>query len=272
MRAAGADTGMIYRIDAETADGMPAGLSLPVDTSQLPDVAADAGAAVLMCDPILSLVHGSINPNHAKELRTALEPLRHAAEQAGIAVVGLVHYNKTRDVDANSMIAGSRAWTEVARQIISIAKDEDAGYCVVSQTKNNLGRRQDTSLTYTLVDTVIESEEGEIRAGRLMWGDQTFTSAESILQRKPPTEDRSSADEILRYLADLGSAASPRDIATETGVNYSTAKVTLSRMATRGQIRKLAGGLYAQVLPLCTACGQPLSDVDGVGRHPTCEP
>lgn len=253
MQAAGANLDLVYRIDVLEDEG-PAGLILPRDSRYLPEIAEETKAAVLMCDPILSLVDDRINPNHGKELRRALEPLKHAAEAAGLAIPALVHFNKTRDVDVLSMMAGSRAWTEVARSALAIAQDRDADEytCVVSQVKNNLGRLDQPNLTYTMDDVVLETEDDgpDAHIGRIRWTGETETGAGEILARRPttgPRDDRTATHAaVLDWLDEHGQAASPRQVADGLAgtVNYENAKKILSRLAASGEVDKIGTGLY----------------------------
>lgn len=252
MLAAGANLDLVYRIDVMEDEG-PGGLILPRDSRYLPEIAEETKAAVLMCDPILSLVDDRINPNHGRELRKALEPLKRAAEAAGVAIPALVHFNKTRDVDVLSMFAGSRAWTEVARSALAIARDQNADEytCVVSQVKNNLGRLDLPNLTYTMDDVTLETEEGpNAHIGRVRWTGESETDAGEILARRPtPTRDENraaSTNLILDWLDDYGQAASPRQIADGlTGqVNYDNTRKILSRLVNTGEVEKIGTGLY----------------------------
>lgn len=264
MFAAGADLDLVYRVDVVEQDGISGKLTLPIHSRLIPQAAEDVKAAMLMCDPILSNISDKLNPNHAKELRAALEPLRDAAERAEIAVAALAHFNKTRDVDVSTMVSGSRAWVEVARANIAIARDErelpDGSkeiWQVLTQTKNNLGRLDLPSLEYQIVSHQFTLDGGdEITVGRLQWGqDTSLTSVEEILQRRPgnnghgPDEGetgRSKADLVLDVLDDADSALSPREIAdrTEGRVGYENTKKLLVRLANAGRIQRVGTGLY----------------------------
>jgi hypothetical protein len=287
MLAAGANLDLVWRIDVED-EGLPTGLSLPRDSRALPEIAREANAAMLMCDPILSLVDGQINPNHSKELRTALEPLKRAAEAANLAIPALVHFNKTRDVDVSSMIAGSRAWTEVARAMLAIARDEreeTTEYtCIVSQVKNNLGRLDLPNLSYTIRDAVLETDEGDAHIGRLVMLGETTTTAQDILQHRgnngnSGTGGSAVVGQILSHLEAAGRGQSPKQIADATGIKPATVRGTLRRMVDERLIHNPTSGVYvlgvpAQVKPnaMCSVCGDALLDVEGTGRHPSCEP
>jgi hypothetical protein len=278
MVAAGANLDLVYRIDTLDDDGTPGKLILPRDSRYLPEIAEETKAAALMCDPILSLVDGRINPNQAQELRSALEPLKHAAETAGIVVPALVHFNKTRDVDILSMIAGSRSWSEVARAALAIAEDKEAEEytCVVSQGKNNLGRRNLPNLLYTIDDVALETEDGPpARVGRLRWTGETELEAEEVLQRKPASQanrdnvNRTQAA-ILDWLDEQGRACSPREVADGLPdvLNYENAKKTLARLASRGVIQRVGTGLYRTepAVPAAGTGSTPMRTRDPIGK------
>ena len=254
MVAAGANLDLIYRIDVLEDEG-PAGLILPRDSRYLPEIAEETKAAMLMCDPILSLVDDRINPNHGKELRRALEPLKRAAEAAGLAVPALVHFNKTRDVDVLSMFAGSRAWAEVARAALAIARDQNADEytCVVSQVKNNLGRLDQPHLTYTIDDTILETEDGpNAHIGRIRWTGESDTDAGEILARKPPHPSQpgevgDNTAQILDWIDDQGHGVSTKDIMDHFAgrIKQSNIYAILSRSVQRGHLHRPTSGLYA---------------------------
>lgn len=253
MIAAGADLNLVYRIHVEDG-GIPGGLNLPLDCQELPRIAEERKAAALMCDPILSMVNDTLNVNRAQELRRALEPLRRAAEAGGFAVPALIHFNKTAESDANSRIAGSRAWAEVARAVMMIAHDEqdDQRYtCVVTQTKNNLGRSNLPSLAYTIIDAVVEATDGrDAHVGRLVELGETSATAVEILSRKPTNGRSSIADQILAVLADSDRAMSPRDIreALEGAPSDGSVRQALLRLRRTVRVETIAGGtLYRPV-------------------------
>lgn len=247
MVAAGANTDLIYRIHVED-DGVPGGLNLPVDCHHLPAIAEERKAVALMCDPILSLVSDTLNVNRAQELRKALEPLRRAAEMGRFAVPALIHFNKSADTDANSRIAGSRAWPEVARAVMMVAHDdtdEERYTCVVTQTKNNLGIARQPSLAYTIIDAVVEASDGrDAHVGRWVELGETERSAAEILSRRPGTgRDPTTAEQILRVLRDTGRAMTPRDLREALGdVSEGTVRSALSRLRARQQVLTIAGG------------------------------
>ena len=250
MLAAGANLDLVYRIDVEADDGTGAGLILPRDCRHIPAVAAQVEAAALMCDPLMSLIDDNINNFRAQELRKALEPLRRAAEEAQLSVPGLVHFNKGSGTDVNSAIAGTRAWVEVARAVIAIAQDKDADdyTCVVSQTKNNLGRLDLPNLVYTIDSVTLEAADDEpAHVGRLRWTGETDVTAEDLLSGAP--DDRTLSDNtvaILDYVGECAGPVSVQEVADhfKDQIKHETVKKTLARSVKRGDLVSPRRGMY----------------------------
>jgi hypothetical protein len=289
MIAAGADMARVFRIDVEhveltTQAGTGAQvrtvrhskLSLPVDVRLIPEAAREVGAAVLMCDPVISVIDDKINTFKAQELRSALEPLKRVVEEAGIALAGLVHFNKSKDTDILSMISGSRAWPEVARAVIAVAVDKDADEytCVVSQVKNNLGRSDLPHLKYTIDDYVIrpadhEVAEEDVHIGRLRWTGESDRGAEEILQAKPEAVATSeTTQEVMAFVRQRAAAqGGPVPLAALAGkfvgddMTAGALKKILERAIGRGELTRPSRGMYLPAAGAprpCPQCGKDL--------------
>jgi AAA domain-containing protein/LAGLIDADG DNA endonuclease family protein len=254
MLAAGADMDLVYRVDVQVVEGKYGKLLLPTDVMELTTAALDVEAAALMCDPVISVLADRINTFKAQELRSALEPLRMAAEHAGMAVAGLVHFNKGKDTDVLTSVSGSRAWTEVARAVVAIAKDPDADEytCVVSQVKNNLGRSDLPHLAYTIGSATVETHDGgETEVGRLRWTSDGYArGVEDILN--PPKEKKRSElhqkviDFVIETEEETGRAVSTGEVIRRFGgaTSEGNLKQILSRFARDGVLRRTDRGLY----------------------------
>lgn len=278
MLAAGANLDLVFRIDVITDDG-PSGLILPRDCHYLPDIAKDTDAAVLMCDPIMSMVDDRLSSFKAQELRKALEPLKRYAEKAGIAVPALVHFNKGATSDIGTLIAGARAWAEVARAVVAIAVDpeQDDCTCVVSQAKNNLGRKNLPSLAYTIDDVALETEEGvDAHVGRLRWLGESDKSVEDILTSAMNGDDRRQGGAfktvttyVLDEVASNGRGLFTADViaAFDGELKPDNIRKILSRAVARGALLSPARGLYTG--PVVTKAAEQVSQ-DGTaptGAH-----
>lgn len=199
MLAAGADLDQVYRIDVEQDS---TGLLLPRDCRELADMARSLNAAAIMCDPIISFIDDKLSTDRARELRVALEPLRRAAESAGCAVPALVHFNK-RDGDVLTKISGSRGWVEVARAAIGMVRDEDNGYCVLSQIKNNLGRLDLSHHSYRIVSHQLQADDGIANVGRIEWLGKVERGVEDVMSTSAAGRGRVPSDgteEIVNFV------------------------------------------------------------------------
>jgi AAA domain len=216
LHVAGADLDRVYRVDVEHTD-TTVPLCLPRDCASLAEQVQAHGVALLILDPLISVVDPRINVNQ-EELRTALEPLAALADQTGMAVFGLVHFNKTTGTDVLSRVTGSRAFAAVARAAIAFARDPHAedGSCVLSQVKNNLGRLDVPSLRYRIDSTTVPTPEGPGQWGRLEFLGETDTHVEALLTDTDNDADAGDRDELdawLRsYLTDQGGCAPANDV------------------------------------------------------------
>ena len=209
LYAAGADLDMVYRVDVEH-DGLIDQLTLPRDCASLATEIERLDVAMLAADPLLSLIHASIDTHRDRDLRTALEPLAKLADSTGCAVIGLAHFNKSSSDDALNLITGSRAFSAVARSVIAIARDNDAddGSCVMSQAKSNLGRLDVPSLRYIIETCEIETEEGPAHTGKLVFTGESNRSVADILSDNGTSADRRRAEQVAlnaaaRWLTDF---------------------------------------------------------------------
>lgn len=197
MTAAGADMSKVLKLIISRDAEERSSFSLPRDIDDLTDLIKRTGAGAVMFDPILSCLDDSIDVNKAQQLRSALEPLRRSAEKSGCSMLALMHFNKTTSGDMSTKIAGSRAFAEVARAIIGLAKlpkkksddDDESDFmegpseCVISQGKNNLGRLDLPNLKYHIENIMLADadDDGEASVGRLIMEGISEVSAEDAL-------------------------------------------------------------------------------------------
>jgi hypothetical protein len=162
---------------------------------------------MLACDPLQSLISSTIDTHKDHDLRTALEPLKAAADRTGCAVVGLAHFNKSAGTDALNLIMGSRGWSAMARAVIAVARDPNAddGSCVMTQAKSNLGPVAPTvpSLRYVIRTAEIPTPEGPASVGVLTFTGESDRHVGDILAEtvSDPAE-RAERDQAAEWLAD----------------------------------------------------------------------
>ncbi|MFK0154613.1 AAA family ATPase [Streptomyces sp. NPDC090493] len=218
--AAGADLDLVFRIDVQDDGQLHARLTLPMDTSLLGQAAEAYSVALLVADPLLSLIDKGINDYRAAEVRQALEPLVSIAERYHFTILGLAHFTKAGVADPLSRIAGSGAFGQLIRSFIAFAREdtEDGEQrFVMSLEKNNLGRLGLPSHSYVIQPVTVDTDEGPSYVSRFVLGPETNTSVRDVMREESvPAGDRAESDEVrmwLRdYLTDLGGSAENADV------------------------------------------------------------
>jgi hypothetical protein len=237
LLAAGADLARVGRVQVED-DGIVIGLTTPVDVPALKVYIATHDVAMLVLDPLTSVMDGRIDAHRDREVRTALEPLGQLAEATGAAVLGLVHLGKGLGSDPVNLILGSRAFSAVARVALVAARDpEDETSNVLSVEKSNLGRIDVPGLTYRVDGVEIATDEGPASAGLLVWTGETDRRVRDIMA--DAGEERGERDEagrwLIDYLTDLGGEAAAKDVkATARAAGF--AERTLDRARSRAGV------------------------------------
>jgi hypothetical protein len=210
--AAGADLGMVARADAvsETADNVT--LSLPSDTSLLEQAITEHDVALVILDPVLSVLGDTINDHRAKDVRTALEPLVAVADRTGCLMVAIAHFNKGSGIDAATLISGSHAFRDLPRAVFAFAVTKTEK--VLSQVKNTLGRSDLPSLTYTIEPVTVPTPEGDAEVSKFVLGGVSYRDVADLLADGEDADDpdlrNAAQDFILSYLMsnDLAAPAS----------------------------------------------------------------
>lgn len=201
--AAGANLELVYRVDVVT-EGVEVSISLPADLAALEAEIIERDVALLSIDPLLGVIHGSLDTHKDAEVRQALQPLARLADRAGCAVLGNAHFNKSTAADPLALVMGSAGFGNVARAALGFARDVEAddGSCVISQIKNNLGRLDPPSLCYRIEETTIDTDEGPASVGRFVLLGESTRSVADILRDGSSTEDSTERNEVISFIRD----------------------------------------------------------------------
>lgn len=261
--AAGADMDLIFRVDVQD-DGAPhARLSLPVDTELLGQAAELYGVALLVADPLLSMIDKTINDYRAAEVRTALEPLAEAADKHGFTILGLAHFTKAGGGDPVNRIAGSGAFGQLIRSLVAFAHHEEGdgdGEFVMSLEKNNLGRIGLPSYSYVIQPVTVDTPEGPSYVSRFVLGGESTTSVREALRadERPGGTDRAELGEAAAWLRDYledparAGEAPPKDIeraAREAGLTANALRSAKTKLGVRSLKPKTLNAQWVWQLP-----------------------
>jgi hypothetical protein len=127
-------------------------------------------------------------------------------------VLGIMHHNKSGSTDPLQLVMGSKAFTAVARSVhtVVIDPDDDSEQRKLFGTpKNNLGRTDLPTLTFTIASTPVDTDEGTAWTGRLVWGADLNESIGSVMGRTGDGTDRTATGEAADWLLDFLTMQSP---------------------------------------------------------------
>lgn len=251
--AAGADLTKVARIDAEIRTNVHLSLSLPRDNDELKELAIKYDAGLLILDPLMSVVDGTIDTHRDREVRLALEPLVALAEESRMGIVGLIHHNKGSSADPLNMVMASKAFTAVARSVhtcIADPDDETEERRLFATTKNNLGQMNLPVLGFTIASFPVETEDdGTAWTGKLHWTGEVEGKMRDIMGRGDD-QDRGATAEATEWLGDylhsVGGTASRKDIERAATAAGHKSPSTLKRAKERLKIGHRSEGFPRQ--------------------------
>jgi len=221
--AAGADLDLVYRVDVKTSEAIETALSLPRDLAAFEQTVKQVGAALIILDPLLSRLDTSLDSHKDADVRRALEPLVAVAERTGASIAGLIHVNKSSSDDPLTTLMASRAFAAVARSVLFVMADpENEGTRMLGVVKNNLGRVDLPTLSFTVTSAMVkETLEGPVWTGRLEWTGNSDRSIREALQatteleKCDPTAVHEAADWLEDFLTSKGGSAPSSEVKKE---------------------------------------------------------
>jgi hypothetical protein len=250
MMAAGTDLGMVGRFAvADEADDLT--LSLPVDNLLFETAIREHQVALVVIDPLMSVISERVDTHRERDVRTALDPLARIADRTGAIILGIAHFSKSAGSDAASLITGSGAFKNVPRTIFGFARDEasDTGERVMTQVKNSLGQcDQLPSYGYTIESTTIETPNGPADTGRFHLTGLSDRSVHDVLRDgrgTDPDERAERADAatwLTGYLTDQGGEAEAADV-LKAGEKVGFSRDVLKRAKTKARVTSTKPGM-----------------------------
>ena len=275
LMAADADLTRVFCVEVVAPSGIGLALSLPQDLEALEREARHHEAALIVLDPLLSRLDSALDTHKDANVRQALEPLAAMADRLDVALVGLIHVSKAQSSDALTLLMGSRAFAAVARAVLftMIDPDDDARR-LLGQPKNNLGRTDLATLTFTIDGTcVATTTQGEIWTGQLTWGesvDRTIHEAlESLADQRTDRQQVMDAGTWLcDYLTEAGgTAAADAIVKAARAVGFSRA--TMYRAQAKLQLKHVYRGFPRTAYWILSSQSSQLSQSHGGGDDET---
>lgn len=253
--AAKADLTRVFRIEACTETNAIETVSAPADLVDLARVVSEHDIALLILDPVMSVIHGSLDTHKDREVRQALDPLSRFCSAHDVAVLGLIHVNKSGTADPLNSIMASRAFTAVARSVLYCIVDpecEKEDRYLFGHPKSNLGPKQPT-IAYRIIQVTLELEDVEdprdavVVTSRVAWDGEDQRSIREAMEGAP--KERATGElshRLLDWLRQRATGVSAGEIASAfPDVKRNTLDQNLARMVKRGELARPAHGLYA---------------------------
>ena len=263
--AAGADLARVKRVDAYTPEGFDGVLQLPEDIEEVRRITAEHDVVLIVLDPLMSALSKKLDSHKDAEVRRGLEPLSRLAHTANLAVIGLIHENKSSASDLLSRIMGSRAFTSVVRAVLYAARkdadEEEDGRdeyepgmpverkpaeFIFGQSKSNLGRLIMISLKYQIEGCDVgwdPIKNKPITSSRIVWGEVLDQSVQDIVKAQESVKRDVKVSEAKKFLKDY--LAGKGEVPSNTVM---TAAEALGH--TRSTVQRARGALRIAVKPL----------------------
>lgn len=238
--AAGADLERVHFVDVVKLSGASS-VVLPLDTRDLAKAIRATSAALVIVDPLVSVLDGRLDSHKDHSIRQALDPLNDLASTTGAAFLGLVHLNKGQGSDVLDRVLGSRAFTAAARAVLAMTvdpQDDTEARLLVFQSKSNLGPRTREALVVKVESTTVTTDAGPAEVGRAVIVDRREVDPFDVMQPAglDDADDMSDAARwLLDYLAANGGEASRGDV-IEAGRKAGHSKDQLTRAAKRAGV------------------------------------
>lgn len=235
LKAAGADMANVIFVDVATEYTDTGNVILPLDTAAIEQVIVEHNVTFMVLDAATSSMSSELSGRDDREVRRFLEPLTQLAARRNLVILGLVHFGKRDGNDTGKLILGSIAWSQVARSVLSLAKDDDSGDLVLTGTKSNLASRT-RSVSLRLHSATVITDDGHAEVGAAQWLGDTDRDARELLA--PPEladddrDDRTAAEHWLAdYLQQNGQT--PAKTVKSDGAKEKISERTLKRAASK---------------------------------------
>jgi RecA-family ATPase len=153
---------------------------------------------MVIIDPLLAFTIGT-DTHKNSDVRGLLTPLSTLAAEQGVAIVGIMHLNKSAGGPAIYRSTGSLAFAAAARSVLAVVKDRDnEARRLLLSVKTNIGAAL-PGLAYTI------AEDSMTRAPIIVWETKPvlITADEALSNQTCDPEERTAREEAREFLRSL---------------------------------------------------------------------
>jgi len=236
----------------KTEEGTLVDLNLPNDIPQLWKDCQRKNVGLVIIDPLMSFISSKLDTHVDASVRIALNPLAKFTAETGVAVLALIHVNKSGTQDPGDSIMGSRAFTAVPRSVLYCIVDPEADRddrYLFGHTKSSYGPIQ-PSIGYHLIGVTLPPPNGkpkDIKTSKVVWDAVDSRLIREIMAgnqgRGTPSD---TAKEIIAWVREQGRTVSSREIQEGLpDINEITLRSQLRKLVLKGKLVKPVHGHYA---------------------------
>jgi hypothetical protein len=228
-------------------------LLLPDHLDALASWQARVGAKVIILDPLVAHLSSRVNSWRDQDIRRVLAPAVRWAEDADIALVSVVHLNKSDSTDIFSRIGGSIGIGAAARNILLAAPDPQASDRrgrILAHPKHNLGLEA-PALRYQIESRTLEIDGKPTSIPGIAWlGEAANVTPEELLAT-PDVAERTERDDATAWLKEtLRDGPQDAKVVYKEGERLGFSQRTLYRAKQAGGVRALKhAGKWTWALP-----------------------
>ena len=204
LEVAGADLARIVALTIADEAGERS-IAIPDDLTALEEAIVAVGARLVIIDPVMAHLPGTVNSYRDQDVRRALAPLAALADRTGCAIVAVRHLNKASGGNVLYRGGGSIGIIGAARVGLLVAPDPDdesGSRRVLAVTKCNLAPIA-PALGFTVESATVESAAGTVETSGIVWGEATGHTAAQLLAMPSDDEERGAVGEAADVLASI---------------------------------------------------------------------
>lgn len=204
LEAVGADLARVVSLTIGDVGGERS-IAIPDDLGALEAAIINVGAKLVIIDPLMAHLPGSVNSYRDQDVRRALGPLAALGERTGAAILVIRHLTKATGSSPVYRGGGSIGIIGAARTGLLAAPDPDdetGARRVLAVVKSNLAPIA-AALTYVIEPAAIESPGGSIVTSRVAWGGLSPHTAAELLELAATPADRSALEEATDVLHEI---------------------------------------------------------------------
>jgi putative DNA primase/helicase len=255
-----------------TSDGL---IKLPGDVDTLIERLEGGDVRLVVFDPVASFVGRDHSTYVNQDVRDVLDPVVAVAAHYGVAVVLVLHLNKSESKTWATKIGESHAFQAVARTVLALAPDpddedgEDGVDKILAPTKLNLMQRaRGLALKLRVVPaTVYDDDRQPIDTSAIEITGTSSVSADDLLADQ---SERGARRDVLDFLLDaLGDgpveSGALKQAAKDAGVAWRTVQRYYREVCKSAKPAKSRGPWVYELV-------SDLSPTNGAGKHGALDP